>query len=207
MELFQKMGRAATILAVWSVLLGSYPSCVLAQGAKTIVVEAQEIKNDTKSFRIELWTEKNGASQYREGDDVVFFFKADRDCCVTLIDIGTSGKVTKLFPNKWYQSNKVEKGKTYRIPPKDSGFALKVLGPAGKEFVKAIATSKPLECVDKAVIESKGNFLQFKEPSVLLKNISVELAKEQKDTWAETGISFEITTREAASVSESKPSK
>lgn len=205
MKFFQRTGRAVMILAVWSILLGSQSTCLLAQGAKTIVVEAQAIKNDTKPFRIELWTE-DGASRYRRGDNVVFFFKAHRDCCVTLIDIGTSGKVTKLFPNKWYQSNKAEKGKTYRIPPKDSSFTFKVLGPGGNEYVKAIATSKPLECVDRAMVEAKGEFLQFKEPTVLLKNIGVELAKQRKDTWAETAISFEIVTREA-SASEGKPSE
>jgi hypothetical protein len=87
----------------------------------------------------------------------------------------------------------VEKDKSYAIPPDGSNFVFKVQGPVGKEYVKAIATLKPIEKLEGAVAISKGAFSEIKDAGLVLKDIGMELAQQDTKTWAETTISFDIT--------------
>lgn len=198
---------AVGLTVVWALIPGIPVGVVSADESKDIVAEAQSIRNTARPFKIELWTEE-GKSAYAVGEKVNFLFKSEKDCYITLIDIGTSGKVTKLFPNKWHESNKVESGKTYRIPPVDSGFVFKVEGPDGMEFVKAIATLDPIKSIDRAEIKSKGNLEQFEKPRAVLKDISTELAQQDARRWSDADISFTIagSVPQSAAVSE-KPFK
>lgn len=169
--------------------------------AKDLVAVAATIDNPNKEFGLKL-SILNDKTSFAVGDEIKFTFSADRDCYLTLLDIGTSGKVHKLFPNKWHESNKVEKDKSYAIPPDGSNFVFKVQGPVGKEYVKAIATLKPIEKLEGAVAISKGAFSEIKDAGLVLKDIGMELAQQDTKTWAETTISFDITEGKPVSSSE-----
>lgn len=169
-----------------------------AQTAKDLVAVASAIENANKDFGLKL-SIVNEKTSFAVGDEIKFAFSADRDCYLTLLDIGTSGKVHKLFPNKWHESNKVEKGKSYSIPPEGSNFVFKVQGPAGREYVKAIATLKPIEKLEGAVSTSKGAFSEIQDAGLVLKDIGLELSQHDVKNWAETTISFEITDVKIAS--------
>jgi len=166
---------------------------------KDIVAEERKIKNDKKPFNIKLSLADN-KSQFAVGDPVGFEFQSGRDCYLTLIDIGTSGRVHRLFPNRFHKSNKVEKGKTYRIPPKDSGFVFKAKGPVGTEYVKAIATLEPVQSIAQADPVAKGAFPEIKKPKLVLKDIGVELAKRDGKSWTEAELSFKIVPAAARPV-------
>jgi hypothetical protein len=91
-------------------------------------------------FGIKLWTDK---SSYAVGEKVTFFMEADQDCYLTLIDIGTSGNLTVLFPNAYDRNNRIRGGRRYEIPGASYGFDIHVGGPPGIERVKVIATTQP----------------------------------------------------------------
>lgn len=91
-------------------------------------------------FRVRLWTEK---PTYAVGEKVTFFFEAERDCYLTLLDIGTSGKLTVLFPNQYEKNNFVPRGRRVAVPEPHYGFDIDVSGPTGTERVKAIVTTEP----------------------------------------------------------------
>lgn len=159
-----------------------------------------QIKNEKPGITFELKTDKE---EYRVGEDVVIRFKADKDCYLALIDIGTSGKATILFPNKWHPDNFVEKDKAYIIPPLGSEFAYKVLPPAGLEHIKAIASIEPvmskIESLQeelKQPIETKPEkgqvFLSMKDPGVVLKDIGIEFKKLDPSKWATKEHTFKI---------------
>lgn len=169
--------------------------------AKDLVAVAATIDNPNKEFGLKL-SILNDKTSFAVGDEIKFTFSTDRDCYLTLLDIGTSGKVHKLFPNKWHESNKVEKDKSYAIPPDGSNFVFKVQGPIGKEYVKAIATLKPIEKLEGAVAISKGAFSEIKDAGLVLKDIGMELAQQDTKTWAESTISFDITEGKPVSSSE-----
>jgi hypothetical protein len=164
---------------------------------RDIVAQAQQISNPEAPFKIQLWTEEK-KDTYNAGDSVTFVFVTDRDCFVTLIDIGTSGKVTKIFPNEFQADNKVKAGVENRIPAQGGTFRFRVDPPAGLEFVKAIATLDPLTSVTKAAVTKSGAFDTFQKPAEAIKDIGVELAAQDKQRWAETNLSFKIAAAPAA---------
>lgn len=193
MKKFQTIGLMSALVLLVAVVPWAVGQQLSSKEAKDLCVEAQRIVNEQPPFKIELWTEE-GRPRYGIGDSVTFLFKAERDCYVTLIDIGTSGKVTKIFPNVWHDSNFVKAGQVYRIPPPSQQFRFKIEGPGGMEYVKAIATLDPLQSIAKAQIIPKGNFAQFQQPALLLKDIGTELVAAGAQRWSEAGLSFEIVS-------------
>jgi TolB-like protein len=91
-------------------------------------------------FGLRLWTNK---ASYAIGEKVVFNVEAEQDCYLTLVDIGTSGNLTVLFPNAYDRNNRIQAGRRYEIPGASYGFDIHVGGPTGIERVKAIATTQP----------------------------------------------------------------
>ena len=126
-----------------------------------------------------------------------------------MIDIGTSGRAIILFPNRWHPDNKIEKDKTYMIPPKGSDFSYKVQGPVGVERIKAIAcVDKVLEKVESLQEElrvplpaqtdtpqkpSQGQvFLSMKDPGAVLKDIGIVFSKVDPSKWSTVELTFKI---------------
>lgn len=204
MRIAQKISVMMAFLAL-GCPVGPVANCSYAAEVKDIVAEAQKIRNEHKDFKVKLWTQ-GGKTSYTVDELVTFMFEADRDCYVTLIDIGTSGKVYRLFPNEFQESNKVEKGKTYTIPQEQSNFALRIQGPEGVEFVKAIATLEPLKSIEKAEFQGKGNFLEMVDPALTIKDIGLELAQQEGKNWAEAEVSFKIVPKDKASQEQTRPS-
>ncbi|MBI3947335.1 MAG: caspase family protein [Armatimonadetes bacterium] len=102
------------------------------------------LQNPAPPFRVKAWVEGDQPPKKLEGEKIVFKFRAERDCYLNLIDCGTSGKVTVLFPNAFHKDNRIQAGREYAIPSDEMGFDIETQGPAGLELVKAVATVKPL---------------------------------------------------------------
>lgn len=188
------------LMAVGSFAI-SLPLNVQAAGTETkdqvqpkqIAVEANEIKNPNPGFEIKLWTQGDKKA-YNLKDTITFKFKANQDCYVTLLDIGTDGTVYKIFPNKWHKSSKITKDKVYTIPPEDAQFRFRVKGPMGIEYVKAIATAEPLASVsDQKEQGEQEEFSEMKDAASTIKNLKVELNKRPEKNWAESVVSFRVT--------------
>ena len=92
-------------------------------------------------LQIRLWTDKPA---YRVGDTIRFGLAVNRDAYVALLNVGTSGGTTVIFPNRFHPSPRVEAGREVTIPAPESGFALTLRGPAGVERVRAIASEAPI---------------------------------------------------------------
>jgi len=120
------------------------------------------LDNPAPPFRVMVWAnhatlEERGLKKLdqapdeklveaRVGDAIRFNFRAERDCYLTLINVGTSGKITVLFPNKYQPDGFIEGGRIYRTETKgEMPFKIRATGPAGRELVKVIATLEPLE--------------------------------------------------------------
>ncbi|MFQ5672496.1 MAG: DUF4384 domain-containing protein [Nitrospinales bacterium] len=92
------------------------------------------------AFNVKVWVDQ---TDYRIGDTITFNIKSDRDCYLTLLDIGADGNITVIFPNKYRRDNFVEAGIVYQIPSPGYGFRFDVQGPPGLERIKAVATLTP----------------------------------------------------------------
>src|SRR5688572_30012080 len=138
----RRMGLLASLAAFGTtILVGGQIVRAADSAERDIVVEsAKKISNKDSKLKVSVWADRED-STYEIGEEAVFFFKADQDSYVTLLNVGTSGRITVLFPNKWDKENYVRAGKVYRVPPEDAGYKFQMGGPAGTEVLKAIATT------------------------------------------------------------------
>jgi hypothetical protein len=194
----------AFVLTVWLVA-ALFPCSVnpaRAEEVQDIVAIVEQIKNAAPGIQLKFWKEGQN-KDFRIGEEVVFGFSADKECYVAVIDLGTSGNVTLLFPNKWHTNNKAEKGVEYTIPPKQSDYTLKVKGPAGTERVKVVACLDPIftkvESLQEEIKTPVGDsspsgsaFLSMKRPRIVLKDIAATLQKVDPSRWAASEVVFDI---------------
>jgi hypothetical protein len=199
------VGLAAVLLCIMLAALGSNRAD--AAEVDRILALAEKIKNEASDIDVKLWTDKE---KYQVSDKVVFGFTADKDCYLCIINIGTSGNATLLFPNKWQPSNKVEKDKEHSIPPEGSEYTFKVMGPVGTERIKVIASSEPiLENVASLQKELKAPaeeasgsdmpFLILKNPQAVFKDIGIALAQSDTSKWATVDLTFTVEDASAGS--------
>jgi len=91
-------------------------------------------------IRMKLWAER---PRYKVGETVKVFFESNKDAYVTLVNVGTSGRITILYPNKFSPSSAVKAGRTYAVPGTGERYRLALRGPSGVELVYALLTATP----------------------------------------------------------------
>jgi hypothetical protein len=144
---------------------------------------------DEDRIRMKLWAEK---SRYKVGEAVRVFFEANKDAYVTLVNVGTSGRITILYPNKFSPSNEVKAGKTYSVPGAGEQYDLVLSGPTGVELVYALGTSTPTQFAE-------ANFAREAFPTVndkadvLTRDINVAVKKIPLKEQASALVEIEVT--------------
>lgn len=162
------------------------------------------IKPEKSAFKIDIWTEKGDFRQgardiavipktksYRIGDKINLYFRAEKDCYLTLLNYGTSGKMTVLLPNALSQDNLIKGGRTYAIPGETYPFDYILSGPSGTERIKAIGTTRKINLMDMKFDKDDV----FKTSSAAARDISVVAKKIESaapDEWAEAQCEFEV---------------
>lgn len=91
---------------------------------------------------VKLWSDPDPDDYIEVGDRARFYFEANADCYVTLVSIGTDGRARRLFPGRG--DGYVRGGKTYALPNHRSDYDLRFAGPAGEEYVFAVASLYPI---------------------------------------------------------------
>jgi hypothetical protein len=114
------------------------------------------------------------------GDTVVVHFEPDKDCHLTLIDVGTSGKITRLWPNEFSGSDNFVKAHTRQsFPGPSDKFVFRVSGPKGIERIVAVATTKKNAILsDSEFGEYRGGFKSYQKG---LKDLVVEASSRTDD--------------------------
>jgi len=157
----------------------------LEQKPQGVVDDLQDIKNPDAGFKVDLWVDREDAT-YKVGDEVAFFFKTNKDCRLTLFNVGTSGKVHIFFPNKYQEDNLVKAGKAYRYPAEEAKYLFRIKGPAGVDLVKAIATLDDVTLVASADTKPQGEVKEVVKPqSELAKDIEIALKPVKTKKWSE----------------------
>lgn len=156
-----------------------------AQKRQIEIEHIQDIDNPNAGFKVELWADKKDAT-YKVGDEIVFSFKTNKDCRLTLFNVATSGKVQILFPNEHQKDNLVKAGATYQIPPKDAKYLFKAQAPAGEDVVKAIATIEKVALVSQGDLKPAGAFQEVTKPEAqTARDIGIALKPVDTKRWAE----------------------
>jgi hypothetical protein len=136
-----------------------------------------------QSFSVRLWTDR---SDYRLGDPIFFYFRAEKDCYLNLVDIASNGEIRLIFPNRFHPDSYVQGGVTYRLPDENHRFSFEVEPPAGTERVYAIASTRPLDIFTEDFREEP--FLTFGRSNtrgIKMKGIEVKLDQSNLSAAAE----------------------
>lgn len=99
-------------------------------------------RGDREPLDIEVWTNKEEGESFGQGENLVVYFRTNRDAYVTIYDLDTKGNINLLYPYDYRDENYVEGGVVYTIPDYYDDFVLRVNGPPGLEFVQAIASDR-----------------------------------------------------------------
>jgi len=139
-------------------------------------------------LHISLWTDKQ---RYRVGETATFYFETSRDGYVALINAGTSGAVTILFPNRFSQGHEVKGKTTYSIPRPEDGYTMNVGGPPGIELVYALVTLEPIKFADADFSRTRSIFRSV-EGGAISRDINAVAKQTRIDKQAKAMIELEV---------------
>lgn len=150
------------------------------------------LPGDTDRLQVKVWADRPA---YRIGETIQFGLRLNRDAYVTLINIGTSGQVTVIYPNRFHTNHFVRGGQDVLIPPRDSGFNLVVQGPPGFDQIRAIATDEPVKI---HAGDFAGRGATFRSLSRAQTRGLAVVIKEERDKvapakWAEEVIAVQVS--------------
>ena len=122
---------------------------------------------------------------YAFGENVVLNVKTNRDAYLTIVDVGTSGRVHVIFPNRIQTDNRIRAGETLQVPGRQANFNLEVHGPAGTELIKVIASLDPAPLFRAEDTEPAGPFKALKaDAPAVAKDLEVVLREPRHRDWA-----------------------
>ena len=155
--------------------------------------DIEKVKQSNKEqFNISVWTDK---TDYKVGDELVIKFKADRSCYVTIFNMGSSGQITVLFPNRFYATNYVKKDEVYSIPGRFQNFTIKAEGPAGVEKLKIFATEGNVPLLPEQYNVSAFRSLDPKTEGSVTRDLAITIKGLDETAWAEGSFEFQVKER------------
>jgi hypothetical protein len=146
-------------------------------------IDIRVIEGDYQDAR-DVMSRPKSEKNHHIGDKVNLYFKSEKDCYLTLLNYGTSGKLTVLFPNSLFKENFIKANTIYAIPGRDYPFDYIISGPAGIERIKAIAVIEKVDLIK--LVYRKGEI--FSTSTSASRDISVAAKKIQTmevQRWAE----------------------
>lgn len=134
---------------------------------------------------------------YNVGDTVTLQVRASKDAYITVLEVGTSGKVHIIFPNQFQENNRVPANEVVRIPSDKSSFRIRVGGPSGRDVIKVFATSEPLDTFAQQRLIHEGPYYTTSENArSIARDLSVELHEKHKDEFGTATQIFDIVERD-----------
>lgn len=112
------------------------------QGAQALA----ELDNPGRPFVVEF-SMTGSKTRFGLGEEVGFRVKSGRDGYLTIVDLGTDGKVRVIYPNEFVRDNRIRAGQEVRFPNEamsSEGIAFQAEPPVGRGIVRAFVTEKPL---------------------------------------------------------------
>lgn len=103
-----------------------------------------DMENPAQPFAVTVGFQ-DGRTSFGIGESVTFVARAERGGYLTLVDLGTDGTVTVLFPNPWDPDNRIPAGRTIVFPSPSMGSEIVAEPPPGRGIVRAIVTETPLD--------------------------------------------------------------
>jgi hypothetical protein len=96
---------------------------------------------------VDAWVD-NPDLVYRIGQHLKVYVRPKQTSYITVLNVGSSGRVSVIFPNYYQREAKVYAGQTVAIPADTAGWRIDVAGPPGVEVIKIIATRERLDLAE-----------------------------------------------------------
>lgn len=103
-----------------------------------------DMENLAQPFGLDVWLAGDKTS-FGIGETVMFLAESQRDGYLTLVDLGTDGTVTVLFPNPYDRDNSVRAGQRITFPTESMESEIQAMPPTGRGLVRAFLTPAPLD--------------------------------------------------------------
>jgi hypothetical protein len=140
--------------------------------------------------QFKLWTDK---TQRKIGETVKVSFQANRAGYVTLVNVGTSGKITILYPNAYTPNHAVKAGQTYSVPGADDPYELTLGGPEGVELVYALFTTGPTRFVEENLTKDSAFAPVNEKAEAITRDINLTVKKIPLKEQATAVLEIEVT--------------
>ena len=154
------------------------------EGAKDLTIDQKQVADFVVpefDLKVTAWVDREDDT-YQAGDTLQLFIKTNRDAYITVVDVGTSGKVLVLFPNKHASDNRILADKVLEIPGPDAPYDIRVAGPAGQELIKVIATTRPGPIIRADQLSELGPFQSYGgSAESFTKDLAIELKPNAPD--------------------------
>jgi Domain of unknown function (DUF4384) len=95
---------------------------------------------------------------YARGEVLKLSIKTNQDAFVTIFNVGPTGKVTQLFPNKFQKDSLLKADVDTQVPSAESNAQIRIAGNLGAELIKIVATDKPTDLGVKVLANSEQTF-------------------------------------------------
>ena len=93
---------------------------------------------------VEAWVDRPGRV-YAVGQQLKIFVRPSQTSYITVLNVGTSGRVAVIFPNFHQRDMQVRAGQTVSVPAGSASWRIDIVGPPGIEVIKVIASKEPLK--------------------------------------------------------------
>jgi hypothetical protein len=140
--------------------------------------------------QFKLWTDK---TSHKIGETVKVSFQSNRDGYATLVNVGTSGKITILYPNAYTPDHAVKAGQTYSVPRAEDFYELSLGGPEGVELVYALFTTSPVRLVEDNLVKSSAFAPVNDKAETLTRDINLTVKKFPLREQASAVLEIEVT--------------
>ena len=121
----------------------------------------------------------------RIGEKFTLQVQADVDCCVTLLDVGSSGNLSVLLLN-----HRVAAGQVASLSGPDDDHEWVVGGPAGVERIKAIFTRQPLAIAAAQALSPLVASGRSRDIVTRIKQVGRTLQQMPPDSWTDATCQF-----------------
>jgi hypothetical protein len=124
-------------------------------------------------FAVDAWVDRPERI-YAVGQQLKVFVRPKQTAYITVMNVGTSGRVAVIFPNFHQRDMQVQAGRIVAIPADGASWKIDIAGPPGIEVIKIIASKAPLNLPE--ILKLAGATAQ--QPILSLGRSSEEVARD-----------------------------
>ena len=207
----RKNSAAVTAIILAALVMNTHPGIAAAEVKKDLAAPpVQEVvtrdltieqrplaamRVPVSDLKVTAWVDHTD-NTYGFGEKVLLSVQTNKDAYLTIIDVGTSGKVHIIFPNQYQQNNMVKAGQVVKVPGATAKFDLQVSPPAGTELIKIIATTKSGDLIPANAQTAAGPFKAVnKSTANLVKDLEVVVRQDTGNQWADYDKVIKIVDR------------